>query len=145
MVITAIKYNVYPKQITEFFTPGEFIYKERKAINFELKQKVEFNFQNKNFFKLEYKQEGTTPKRMFLLSNIKIRYLILTTPNLESIKYDNYIDESNVFEVLLSMNGTYYFEFIRVDFDINDNSNYYFTTFIPGEIIDNINLSEKSY
>jgi len=122
-------------ELTKFV--GEFI-------EFNLEEKVKFNFGDKNQFKFNYKQEGDSPLSFSFIFNSFIEF--------DAVFFDgdNYqiypINENtNSFNVTLKKSGTYYFIlYSKYNYD-SDGDYFYFITYIPNKVIDTISLDDKVY
>ena len=119
---------------------------KNEAVEFELGQTVYFNLYDNNYFKFDYNPDKENNTTLFLILQNEIDLLNLKDPddNTYIIKC-NYFYETYTFELNLTKSGIYYFEFIS-----NTTNNFlmadtYFMSFIPGRIIDIIDLSKNMY
>ena len=114
----------------------------KEAKEFNLGETVTFNLYNNNYFKLDYNPENEDNTTVFLTFENGIDLLNLQDPehNIETIECKYYY-ETYIMELNLTTKGEYYFEFVS-DSNTFDNS---FTSFVPGKIIDTINLNQNVY
>ena len=134
-----------------FFLPLTIIYglnqnfikiTNKEAKEFTLGEKVDFNLYDNNYFQLDYNPDQDENITVFITFENGIDLLNLKDPddNTEIIECKYYY-ETYIIEFNLTIKGKYYFEFIS-DSNTFDNS---FTTFVPGKIINTINLEENVY
>ena len=116
---------------------------DKEAKEFILGETVTFNLYDNNYFKLDYNPEIEDNTTVFLTFENGIDLLNLKDPenNIEIIECKYYY-ETYIMEFNLTTKGIYYFEFIS---DSNNNFDNSFTTFVPGKIIDIINLNQNIY
>ena len=120
------------------------LYEIKDIIEFNLEEKVQFDFENRNKFKLNYKHEGDYPLNVyFIFENIKEFILNI---NYEGNNQTFIINKTNnPLNMTLSKTGIYYFYFELTNDDEFDSVYKYFTTYIPNKVIYSTDLSQKYY
>ena len=145
-VMTLIDESLFTEEIINYYQPVEFELKPKVAKEIKLGEKVEFDFEDRNYFKFEYENEDDIDKILLFSSESKNHiYLFLYEPDSnkkQTSKYDNRKNEEISFK--LSKSGIYYFE-ICLEYNMNMKSNDSFILFLPGRIIDIIDLNQKLY
>ena len=72
----------------DFYKPLEFILKDKKAIEFKLEEVVYFNFDDKTFFKFEYKYESDSPQEIYFSFDSRCDFTLYLLDNNKTKKYD---------------------------------------------------------
>ena len=141
LVINIISYNVL-LYCFNFYTPKEFKIQENEAKEFKLGENVDFNFINNNYFKFKYEKDIN--KNLTIYFNFDTNqdfYIIFYKEGEKAQIMQN--NKEKIFELNLNESGLYYLSFYS--FNEISEKNYIFYTFIPGKLIDTIDLSQKMY
>ena len=141
-VISIIAYNVDVSNRVDFFSPIEFVIGKNNAIEFKMGESVIFNFKNKNYFKFYYNNNNKLNSTVYFYFDIENTFYIIYNKEGEKIQYFEF--NKNAFELKLNETGIYYLYFYSTN-DKLDATDYIFYTYIPGELIDTIDLSQNMY
>ena len=115
----------------------------QNPIEFRLGEEVEYNLNDKNFFKFEYLYESDSPQDIYFYFGFKKDLYIYLSDNLKSSIY-KLNGQEELIKVNLIKSGIYYIEFYsptREYFQYNRK----FTTFVPDKLIDSIDLRQNVY
>ena len=144
IICTIMSNNILGKQLLDFYTPIEFKLKDKEAIEFKFGKEVVYNFKDKNFFKFEYIYENGKPGDIYFYFELSHDFQIYLIDD-GKIQIFNYNKEENeLFKLTLKKSGIYYINFVSryIDIIIDEDK---FMTFVPEEIIDTIDLTQRMY
>ena len=145
-VMTIIDESLFTKESIQYYQPVEFKLEQKVAKEIKLGEKVKFDFEDRNYFKFEYKNENFTDEILYFSSESQNKfYVILYEPDtnkMQSSEYDNNSENTNSFK--LPKSGIYYFEICLI-YKLSRKSDDSFILFKSGRIIDTIDLSQKIY
>ena len=137
LVITILGYNSF-----DLYKPKEFTLQNKKPIEFEIGEEVEFNFTNEKIvFKFEYLHKTNLPQIIYFNFRQNIDFNIIFIDN-KKPKIIELHGEEELINITLQNSGTYYLEFYSYkSIQIIGK----FISFISGNLIDTIDLTQKMY
>ena len=147
LIISIICYSIFTEKLMLFYTPKEFKFeKDEKPILINFYEDVNFNIFSKNFFKFEYKNEFNDIQSLYLSAEYSEELiLIFIGPNeTQTIELERFTRQ---IKLSLKDSGTYYIKLLLKGKESGYYDNYEGTLylFIPGNIIDTIDLTKKIY
>ena len=146
LVINVVCSDVTNAEFLYFYYPKVFKIqsKKKEAVDFNLGDTVKFNFNNNNYFKFYKKNnEYTSILFNFNFENSIIDYILCKGLDNKTYLYEIPYDES--LEIILVEEGIYYLEFYCNERNYESFYDLKFTTFLVGEMISNIDLSQRIY
>ena len=148
LVVNIISYNVHSFYFN-FYQPKEFkIFKNENfdsedAVEFKLGENVEFNFKNNNYFKFKYQKNNINSNNIIYFNfDVNHNFYIVFNKKGEKGEVMQNI-KGRAFKLKLDESDIYYISLHS--FLENSEKKYIFYSYIPGEIIDIIDLSQKMY
>ena len=146
IVINIINYNILSNN--EFFLYRAIEYQFstfNEIIEFNLEEKVKFDFDKRSQFKFNYEHKGDMPLKIDFIIDSAYTFKLMFGDE-ENIKNYNINAYDNFVEVELKKSGTYYLKFhSKSNEHDGEESDNYFSVFIPNKVIDTINFDQKSY
>ena len=97
LIATIINY----KNTFELYQPFEFLLKKKEAKEFKLGEVIEFDFDNNNFFKFEYKQENDLPQEIYFSFDSYYDFTLYLSNNNKTIIYEYDEDNAEIKKYLL--------------------------------------------
>ena len=143
LIINVICYSAFTEKLLLFYSPKEFkIENEKEPVEIIFNKEVQFDLVDKNYFKFEYILEKDIIETFSIIfNNYNSFEFILIGP--QKHFYQEVISNNVEFEFSLTESGIYYIKLVP----LYTYKNYYetFTLFIPGKIIETIDLTKKLY
>jgi len=114
---------------------------EKKTIKIKIGEFIEYDIDN-NYFQFDYFGSTNNCSIYFFFEGFEVDIYLTNPNNITSyLNYDRY--NYREYRVSLDYNGTYFLKVICRDIDCDVGSK--FISFVPGYIIDTIDLNKKAY
>ena len=139
LIVNIISYNSF-----NIYKPEEFKLPKKDFKEFKICEDVIFNLKDNQYFKFEYKDETTLPQELYFYFDPIYDFNFFFSDNSNTTIYEIDDDLEELVKVILTKSGTYYIEFQPTEI-IYTSLDDHFIAFIPGSIIDIIDLTENIY
>ena len=144
-IINILVQSRFSEEILKFSQPKEFKLIKKEPLEIKPEEKIKFNVENKNYFKIEYKSESNISQNIIFNfdSNEDFYMILYSSENIQII--ENTRRETHKIKFTINKSDTYYLEFVPEYSSIYNNIDETFSFLITGNDINTIDLSQKIY
>ena len=116
-----------------FYKPIEFSINKEEVLSINLEEKIEFDFDKKSIFKLNYTNNYDLIEYLIFTFDSEIDFTLYFTDGVKVEEKHFYKSDNNLIEIKLIKSGIYYFKFYNKNSG-GDKQKTYFSVYIPSNI-----------